>query len=52
VALAIHPPAGGLASIRWPFLLGILLAALGGMMVTLYRPATAPPRPPAPAARP
>jgi drug/metabolite transporter (DMT)-like permease len=50
-AMAVHPPAGGLASIRWPFLLGIVLAAAGGMLVTLYRPATAPARPgPAPPA--
>jgi hypothetical protein len=59
VALTIHPPAGGLGALRWPFVLGILLAALGGCLVTLYKP---PPRPavsgaahavpPAPAPRP
>jgi hypothetical protein len=38
VAMALHPPEGGLLSIRWPFVLGILLAALGGCLVTLYRP--------------
>ena len=38
VSMALHPPAGGLLSIRWPFVLGILLAALGGCLVTLYRP--------------
>ncbi len=38
VALAIHPPAGGLSNLRWQFVTGILLAALGGCMVTLYRP--------------
>jgi drug/metabolite transporter (DMT)-like permease len=38
VAVSLHPPAGGLAAIRWPFLLGICLAALGGCLVTLYRP--------------
>jgi len=38
VALAMHPPAGGLSAIRWPFLLGLVLAALGGCLVTLYRP--------------
>jgi len=37
VALALHPPAGGLGSIRWQFLLGIGLAALGGFMVTKYK---------------
>jgi hypothetical protein len=38
VAIALHPPAGGLGAIRWPFVLGIVLAALGGCLVTLYRP--------------
>jgi drug/metabolite transporter (DMT)-like permease len=38
VATAVHPPPGGLGSIRWQFLLGILLAAAGGGLVTLYRP--------------
>src|SRR5947209_4471657 len=42
VATAMHPPAGGLAGIRWQFVLGILLAALGGGLVTLYRPQPAP----------
>jgi hypothetical protein len=37
-ALWLHPPAGGLGGIRWPFFLGIVLAALGGCLVTLYRP--------------
>ncbi len=38
VAAAIHPPAGGWSSVRWPFYLGIMLAALGGYLVTRYRP--------------
>ena len=38
VALGLHPPAGGLAAIRWPFFLGITLAAVGGCLVTLYKP--------------
>ena len=38
VALALHPPAGGLSSVRWQFVAGILLAALGGCLVTLYKP--------------
>jgi hypothetical protein len=25
-------------NIQWPFLLGIVMAALGGFLVTLYRP--------------
>ena len=37
-AMVMHPPAGGLSSLRWPFVLGILLAALGGCLVTLFRP--------------
>jgi len=43
VALAWHPPAGGLSALRWQFLGGILLAALGGTLVTLYKPGPAPP---------
>lgn len=37
VALALHPPEGGLASIRPQFFLGIVLAAIGGCLVTLYK---------------
>jgi drug/metabolite transporter (DMT)-like permease len=33
-----HPPAGGWQSLRWQFIVGILLAAAGGFLVTLYRP--------------
>jgi hypothetical protein len=51
VAVAMHPPAGGLAGVRWPFVLGIVMAAVGGCLVTLYRPLPAAPhRPPAAAA--
>ncbi|MCL4197321.1 MAG: hypothetical protein KJZ69_07485 [Phycisphaerales bacterium] len=47
VTLAMHPPAGGWSAVRWPFVLGIVLAACGGMLVTLYKPApgSAPARP-------
>jgi hypothetical protein len=45
VSVLLHPPAGGWASVRWPFFAGILLAALGGFLVTLYRPAPAAPPP-------
>ena len=45
VALSLHPPAGGWGAIRWPFYLGILLAALGGCLVTYYKPNPAPARP-------
>jgi drug/metabolite transporter (DMT)-like permease len=38
VALALHPPAGGWNALRWQFIAGILLAALGGFLVTKYKP--------------
>jgi len=38
VAIAQHPPAGGVGAIRWQFFAGILLAAIGGGLVTLYKP--------------
>ena len=41
-----HPPAGGYGSIKPQFYIGILLAALGGCLVTYYKP-----NPPAPAAQ-
>src|SRR5689334_1295310 len=40
-----HPPQGGLSSIKPQFFLGIVLAALGGCLVTYYKPAPAPARP-------
>jgi len=43
VALTWHPPAGGISNIRWPFFAGILLAALGGFLVTAFKPAPGPP---------
>jgi drug/metabolite transporter (DMT)-like permease len=43
VALSMHPPAGGLGALRWQFVMGILLAAVGGCLVTLYKPGPAPP---------
>jgi len=46
VAIAQHPPAGGLGTIKPQFYLGILMAALGGCLVTYYRPAAAPAKPP------
>ena len=42
VSLSQHPPAGGIGSIRWPFFAGIAMAAIGGCLVTLYKPAPAP----------
>jgi drug/metabolite transporter (DMT)-like permease len=40
VATLLHPPEGGWSAFRWQFALGIFLAALGGFLVTLYRPGT------------
>jgi drug/metabolite transporter (DMT)-like permease len=37
-AFALHPPAEGLASLRWQFVAGILLAAAGGYLVVSYKP--------------
>lgn len=47
VAVLQHPPSGGLGSIKPQFYLGIILAALGGCLVTLYKPAAAPAAKPA-----
>jgi drug/metabolite transporter (DMT)-like permease len=38
VALILHPPTGGWGEMRWQFIAGILLAAAGGFLVTLYKP--------------
>ncbi len=38
----LHPPPGGWGGIRWQFYVGLLLAALGGGLVTLYKPAPGP----------
>jgi len=46
IATLWHPPAGGLAAIKWQFVVGILLVALGGAMVTLFRPMPAPKKAP------
>ena len=40
-----HPPAGGITRLPLPFVLGIVLAAAGGCLVTLYKPAPAPATP-------
>jgi drug/metabolite transporter (DMT)-like permease len=52
VAMIQHPPAGGVGAIRWPFFLGLVLAAAGGVLVTLYRPQPAPAHKPAAPASP
>ncbi len=43
VALSLHPPKGGWAAIPWPFYLGIILAAAGGSLVTIFKPGPPPP---------
>ena len=51
ISLILHPPAGGLGSIRPQFVAGIALAAVGGCLVTLYKPKDeAPPKNAPPAA--
>ncbi len=44
-SMTLHPPSGGLASVRWQFFAGIAIAALGGFLVTYYKPNPAPPQP-------
>ena len=46
VSMGQHPPAGGLRAIKPQFFLGILLAATGGFLVTMYKPKAAAPHPP------
>ena len=41
-SLIKHPPAGGWGNIKPQFYLGILLAAVGGCLVTFFKPAPAP----------
>jgi drug/metabolite transporter (DMT)-like permease len=36
ISMILHPPASG--QIRWQFFAGIILAAAGGFLVTLYKP--------------
>ena len=38
IAISMHPTITGLRSIKWQFVAGIMLAAFGGYLVTLYRP--------------
>lgn len=45
VSTLLHPPEGGLAKLPLPFVLGIVLAAVGGCLVTLYKPTPAAPKP-------
>jgi len=44
--LLLTPPQGGLSSLRWQFVLGLVMAAAGAFLVTMYKPeAPAPVRP-------
>jgi hypothetical protein len=45
VSICIHPPTGGLGSIKWPFWVGILLAACGAALVTKFKPDAPAPAP-------
>ena len=38
VAIYENPPEGGLATVKWPFYLGIVLAATGACLVTFFKP--------------
>ncbi len=38
VAMWVHPPHGGWGTVRWQFIVGIVIASFGGWLVTLYRP--------------
>ena len=42
VSMFAHPPPGGMGAIRWPFWLGIVLAATGGALVTKFKPEAGP----------
>jgi len=46
VSIWRHPPAGGVSSIKPQFFIGIVLAALGGCLVTYYKPNPPPAKPP------
>lgn len=46
-SLIMHPPAGGWGNVKWQFYAGIALAALGGCLVTFFKPAPAPVHKPA-----
>jgi len=49
--ILVHPPDGGWASIKPQFFVGILLAALGGCLVSYYKPPPGHAKPPAPVAQ-
>ncbi len=45
VSIILHPPPGGISSIKPQFFLGIILAAVGGCLVTFYKPKPSAPKP-------
>jgi len=45
VSMLKHPPEGGLAAVKWPFWLGIAFAAIGGALVTKFKPDAPTPAP-------
>jgi hypothetical protein len=45
VSLWLHPPAGGWGTVRFPFYLGIVMAAAGGCLVTFFKPPATPAKP-------
>ena len=49
-SLILHPPAGGVGAIKPQFFAGIVLAAIGGCLVTYYKPNPPPKKPQAVAA--
>ena len=40
VATLSHPPKEGWSAVRWEFVLGIALAAVGGCLVTFFKPSS------------
>jgi len=49
VSMSLHPPKGGVSAVPWQFFIGIVLAALGGFLVTIYKPAPGHAKAPPPA---
>jgi len=45
VSLYKHPPDGGMSAVKWPFVLGIAMAAVGGFLVVRFKPDAAPHKP-------
>ncbi len=47
VSIALHPPEGGLSAVKWQFVLGLVMAAVGGSMVARFAPTSRPAAKPA-----